>query len=386
MIFEFLQKGAIKAAEKAVHVDGNKKRRLEEMRGKIGGGGGGDADADADADASAGAGASEEKVDRVHMLPMDWSLKKKAVFTSTLPFECFQNSFTASPEFGHQALRSFTSGNRRSRDPCQMYLQSLFTWTFPLNPLQKQLHQKQQDEASRERYNMWREALRDLIYSTYTGLCCSFYIIPPKGSGDHFIALFCCKNVQGRNKVSASLSSSSEGMRSKLKEEYGLTFSEPLRNFISTEYVDEDKSTSGAPGFLANYQENSFLYFSGKENVHGLYDFLLNECGKVYHKGCDTPILVAPVPFEGASVKRYHPEYRNYKQNLSKKFFREGEDQGKFYQLILEEDVIPPWVIDRLCTTFRKTQQTGFDALFELDRRSKNFNMNVSYFDDFFRH
>ena len=68
------------------------------MRGKIGGGGGGDADADADADASAGAGASEEKVDRVHMLPMDWSLKKKAVFTSTLPFECFQNSFTASPK------------------------------------------------------------------------------------------------------------------------------------------------------------------------------------------------------------------------------------------------------------------------------------------------
>jgi hypothetical protein len=447
----FELKGALQAAEKAVLT--NHSQKFEEDLGARGA----QEPHGAPSRNTIEAEGVEERVDRVHLLPIDWSLKEKAIFTSTLPFECFETSFNASPDVAHQALRAFTSGNRRSRSPNQMYLQSLLTWTFPLIPLQRQSRQQQQQEEERqiqksknsksshengksieglmlmcperrERYHLWQEAFRDLLYSTYSGLCCAFYVLPPKGSSDRFVALFCCKNIQGRRKVSASFSHSSLGMRSKLKEDYGLVFSTPLmvgggkhsinsttttsglfgnrrrdqsRNVNPNDELEQGGNGGGGEG-LTNKEESpeTMLYFSGRENVHGLYDFLMNECGKTYHKGCDTPILMAPVPFEGASVKRFHPEYKNYKQNLykvNKNWINGGSEkseEGKrearekleemgatqhFYQLHFtkEQHILPPWVVDRLCTTFRKTQNGQFEAKFEPVETTTKFNLSA---------
>jgi len=171
--------------------------------------------------------------------------------------------------------------------------------------------------------------------------------------------MFAQKNVQGRRKVSASVSNANDGLCAFLKG-YGLEFARPLA---------------------------SLLYFSGREEVHGLYDFLLNEAGRTYHKQCDTPILLAPVPFAGASVKCFKPDYRNYRQikrgkKTGKKTGLEGlvgsEEDGNFHHLEVC-GVLPPWTVSRLAETFRKSQQDrgGFEASFEVDKRTKHLNLNV---------
>ena len=48
------------------------------------------------------------------------------------------------------------------------------------------------------RYRIFREGLRDLVYSLYTGLCAAFYVIPPPGSPDNFTCLFQAKGIQVR--------------------------------------------------------------------------------------------------------------------------------------------------------------------------------------------
>ena len=119
-------------------------------------------------------------------------------------------------------MRSFTSGNRRSRDANQMFLQSLYTWALPLNSLEihgsspmedannlvaegvagaavemKRLH----DEQRARRFRCFREGLRDLVYALYAGLCSCFYVVPPPGSPDAFVCLFQAAGVQVRSKT-----------------------------------------------------------------------------------------------------------------------------------------------------------------------------------------
>lgn len=47
----------------------------------------------------------------------------------------------------------------------------------------------------------------------------------------------------------------------------------------------------------------SLLVFEGGLRVHGLFDFLLNESFRSNGDECDVPSLLAPVQFQGASLK-----------------------------------------------------------------------------------
>ena len=48
-----------------------------------------------------------------------------------------------------------------------------------------------------------------------------------------------------------------------------------------------------------------------------------------------------------------------------------------FYQLHFQGHVMPPWVVDRLCTTFRKTQNGHFEAKFKALQSTTKFNINA---------
>mmetsp|Transcript_19924 Transcript_19924/g.42203 ORF Transcript_19924/g.42203 Transcript_19924/m.42203 type:complete len:210 (-) Transcript_19924:872-1501(-) len=107
---------------------------------------------------------------------------------------------------------------------------------------------------------------------------------------------------------------------------------------------------------MAGGDGHKVLLFLGREQVHGLFDFLITTCGKTYHKQRDVPTLLAPVPFEGSSVKRYAGVYR--KNTLLKHKHERGLQT---FTLTFQDDgglFLPPWVVDRLCTTFRKTQSS----------------------------
>lgn len=265
-----------------------------------------------------------------------------------------------------------------------MYRQALLSWVFPLSPLPKGLENSSDRADSKNvidnRYELWMEAFRDLMYATYQGQCCAFYCLPPEGSPDSFVAFFMSDQVQGRSAVSACLSHSSEGMRRLLRADYDLQFTMPLnKSQISDDNMHSLKSDEHPD--CPDGSSQSLILFSGREQVHGLFDFLLNECGKIYHKGCDVPILLSPVPFEGASIKRCLANHRNFKQksNMSKIAPlgdpKDEELKPSFYQLEIE-GIIPPWVVDRLCSTFRRTQVGQFDAHFQPLSTTSNLNVN----------
>mmetsp|Transcript_12186 Transcript_12186/g.33801 ORF Transcript_12186/g.33801 Transcript_12186/m.33801 type:complete len:496 (+) Transcript_12186:305-1792(+) len=373
-------KGAIKAAEKAVvaapqlvHQEGQ-----DQGEGERGGRTGEKHERASSSTSLQGS----KRLKRIHSLPMDWSLKKRVHFESSTPFECFMNSFNLAPDLNHQAMRSFTSGNRRSRDANQMFLQSLYTWIFPLNSFELSSKfsltmaasegnargssntEAANMDANRDqerldnfrilqqqrmmRFKMFREGLRDLVYSLYAGLCSAFYVIPPPGSSDSFTCLFQGRDIDGGRGVRATLSGASDGMIELLREEFGL---EPVVCGLGErgKRIADKLKMAGGDG-------HKVLLFLGREQVHGLFDFLITTCGKTYHKQRDVPTLLAPVPFEGSSVKRYAGVYR--KNTLLKHKHERGLQT---FTLTFQDDgglFLPPWVVDRLCTTFRKTQSS----------------------------
>ena len=368
-------KKTIMAAEKAVVLDNsNRERRRDEDASGLGGRGGAESlkrlrSSGSGVGSAVGWPANLKKQKRVHSLPMDWSPKKSATFKSSSPFDCFMASFNLAPELNHQAMRSFTNGNRRSRDANQMYLQSLYSWKFPLLSLQGKNHLggpnakakpaigngADWDALVSHRLRVFREAARDLVYALYAGMCATFYVLPPPGSPDAFVCVFRAKGIEKKRRVSAVVTSARQGMVALMREDFGLDPAEE-EGARAEEEEAEAGDHGGLAGSLAGGGGGQVLTFWGREQVHGLFDFLISTCGSVYHKGRDTPILLAPVPFEGASLKRYRGTYR--KHALRQNELEKVETFCLSFQDEEDHMVIPPWVLDRLCATFRKTQGT----------------------------
>ena len=103
----------------------------------------------------------------------------------------------------------------------------------------------------------------------------------------------------------------------------------------------------------------SLLSFIGNENVHGLYDFLLNHGSFLCSMASvDVPLLYSPVPFQNASL--HFPEWvesickpsiRDVVQNLdSTENYCSVESTNVSYTIEIKEGFLPPWVISRICT------------------------------------
>ena len=287
-----------------------------------------------------------EQVEQHHSLPMDWTLKRRVAFKSSAPFECFESTFASRPTSAHEVLRCFTSGNRRSRDPGSMYQQALLSWQFPIDPAPPQSGVQpgiRNDGIPSPRAALWRESLRDLVYAVESGQCAAFYVLPPAGSPDTFVAFFAGRGVLGRARCSATLSHTSRGMRTLMRRSYGLAFEMPLRNLtqgplspqgvaqahaqgrerregregresVAADGAGDAEGSDASDGegageggrALADGSSRTLAFFYGREGVHGLFDFLSTECcGRSYHRqGCDVPVLVAPAPFVNAAIRR----------------------------------------------------------------------------------
>ena len=127
----------------------------------------------------------------------------------------------------------------------------------------------------------------------------------------------------------------------------------------------------------------SLLAFIGNENVHGLYDFLLNHRSFLSSvASVDVPLLYSPVPFQNASLHLPEraeavckPSIRAVVQNLdSTENYSSIESTNVSYTVEIKEGFLPPWVINRICTAMG-TSEENFEASFVTEPLSYGLNV-----------
>ena len=114
----------------------------------------------------------------------------------------------------------------------------------------------------------------------------------------------------------------------------------------------------------------SLLAFIGNENVHGLYDFLLNHGSFLCSMASvDVPLLYSPVPFQNASLHLPEraeavckPSIMVVVQNLdSTEKYSSLESTNVSYTIDIKEGFLPPSVTNRICTAMG-TSEENFEA------------------------
>ena len=67
------------------------------------------------------------------------------------------------------------------------------------------------------------------------------------------------------------------------------------------------QSCAPSPSVRSDDKAASLLYFDGRPQAHGLFDFLLHEA-ILSSEAVDIPTLLAPVPFIGATLHQHIPQ------------------------------------------------------------------------------
>ncbi|KAI8562811.1 hypothetical protein RHMOL_Rhmol03G0064200 [Rhododendron molle] len=131
----------------------------------------------------------------------------------------------------------------------------------------------------------------------------------------------------------------------------------------------------------------SLLGFSGNQNVHGLFDFLLNyRFFLTSLTSADVPVLYSPVPFQNAALSS--PEVRckevrkadNFpfpqKEFTSKDETYQGSSAGFCYSIEIKDAYLPPWIICSLCEAMG-SEGMSFEASFATESTSTGLNVGL---------
>ncbi|XP_031129127.1 protein downstream neighbor of Son [Ipomoea triloba] len=278
----------------------------------------------------------------------------------------------------------------------------LHSWVYPQSPLPPSVISALTLSASQEgqmdflskRQQAWEDSFRSLYYMLRKNKCNIFYVCTAQ-----FVVMFTGAGSLKENKCvcNAFISQSTRGLRSLLKE-HDVCFSMPLCDSKVEEVSKEDlfelseieKQNLGKttrPDTLA-YVDNSpqsLLAFMGNENVHGLYDFLLNyRYFLTSLTGMDVPMLYSPLPFENAALSA--PEVRckevrriDHMPLPSKESSGSGESnmghsQGICYSIEIKDRYLPPWIISNTCYAVC-SRGTSFEASFVTEPTSIGLNI-----------
>jgi hypothetical protein len=213
-----------------------------------------------------------------------------------------------------------------------------------------------------ERKQLWAEGFRSLYYSLRHRLCPYFYAV-----FSTFEVLFLAAGIGGHQRETALINRSTRGFRLYLSSQ-GITFNAPLLEEKEKQptHLAELKALAAAlpTGSVVLPDEEtkddtadntlvSMLLFQGHEEVHGLFDFLLN-----YKWEGDVPVLYSSHPFANCALRKLQLTYNG-------NFSRTSSD-GKIETLkkIDLEGFIPPDQCMRLADVLKKTQQASFELTF----------------------
>ena len=250
--------------------------------------------------------------------PLDWSLSSRVRFTCNRPLLCVQPT----QEVLSDALRAFvlraaspsapSDGGERSA--AVTFASSLLHYSFPQPPLNDRhpltthvlnaLSTPSPSPYDRrciaflaQRWAEWEQSLRSLYYQLRTRRVHHFYVV----SAQH-TALFLAATSANAALPSAILSRSTAAIRNALSGlgvRYHAPYAKPTEAKPALTEAEVGRLPKGvklvAPSEKRDDdgQLSSLLVLSGREDVHGLFDFLLN----ADRRSDDVPTLLCSAPF-----------------------------------------------------------------------------------------
>ncbi|KAJ3674800.1 hypothetical protein LUZ60_005416 [Juncus effusus] len=256
---------------------------------------------------------------------------------------------------------------------------------------------KAEKEFLEKRRQDWEDSFKNLYYMLRKNICSIFYVYTSE-----FVALFvgCDVNSGEKQKRScdAYLSKSTRKLRSLLKKN-GVNFSMPLSSNEEEEESEDleeilefQRKNLGQAILSDSFSEidntsESLLSIAGNNNVHALYDFLLNHRFFVssFNRG-DVPSLYSPIPFQNSSLN--FPQVRckemrkadglvdqeNNNENGFELNNNNNNDKNMCYSIEISNSIIPPWVISGVCQALSMDGKS-FDSIFTNDSSSKGLNI-----------
>ncbi|XP_004494284.1 uncharacterized protein [Cicer arietinum] len=252
----------------------------------------------------------------------------------------------------------------------------LHSWMYPQSVLPPSLISVLSSSTSegeleflRKRQVAWEESFRDLYYTLRKNICGLFYVCTSQ-----FVVMFTGGDGSGQSKCScnAYISQSTRGFRSLLRE-HDLCFSMPLCRSKVEQVTTEDlvelseieKQNLGQTRRSRSFSDvdnspESLLLFSGNNNVHGLYDLLLNYRSLLTSlSGVDVPLLCSPVPFQSSALtspdikctemRRVEDIAANKGSIWKDNECAQGSSDGLFCSIEIKDAIIPPWIICGVC-------------------------------------
>ncbi|XP_022747444.1 protein downstream neighbor of Son-like isoform X2 [Durio zibethinus] len=347
-------------------------------------------------------------------IPLDFTLKTYMRLVSSSSVNWLNRSMMCGM---YNGMPQFTSHLGSSEDPnissvSQIRLASqvlnskaLHSWIYPQSTLPPSLISILVSAAAdgvemdflRKRLGAWEESFRSLYYMFRENVCSIFYVCT-----SHFVVMFTAADGSGRSRRSyhAYISKSTRGLRSSLKE-HDVSYSMPLCRSQVEQVTTEDlvelseieKHNLGQTRRMNSFSDvdntpQSLLAVSGNQNVHGLYEILLNyRSFLTFLNAVDVPVLYSPVPFQNAALSA--PEVRCMEIKRADhgaalpqgSTLKDGHSMpiscaGLCYSIEIKDSHIPPWIISNICAVMASEGQS-FEASFTTEHTSVGLNIAV---------
>ncbi|WOK97574.1 hypothetical protein Cni_G06282 [Canna indica] len=343
-------------------------------------------------------------------VPLDFTLKTTLQMVSSSSVKWFHRLGATPANISLYSLFPHKDGHNLGctsiHSASGLYSKSLHSWVYPQSSLPASViailsstSAKGEADFLLKRQEDWEDSFRDLYYMFRKNLCSIFYVY-----AEQFVVLFIGGNFGGKDKHScnAYLSQSTRGLRSLLKK-HNVSFAMPLCHAEAeqaneddmVELVEIEKRNLGKAFHLESLSDvdntpQSLLLFSGNEEVHTLYNFLVNY--RLLLKSLtssDVPVLYAPVPFRNASS--HAPEVRCREMRKADMVFPSssesemkdietisGSSVGSFcYSIEVKDTVLPPWVVCGICAAM-SSDGRSFESNFNTEPLSVGLNVALN--------
>ncbi|XP_039022698.1 protein downstream neighbor of son homolog isoform X2 [Hibiscus syriacus] len=344
-------------------------------------------------------------------IPLDFTLKTYVRLVSSssvnwLHRSMMSGTYNGMPQFTPRS-GSFEDQNISSASQTRLASQvlnsnTLHSWIYPQSTLPPSLISVLISAAAdgaemdflRKRVGVWEESFRSLYYMFRENVCSIFYVCT-----SHFVVMFTATDDSGRSRRSyhAYISQSTRGLRSLLKEQ-DVSFSMPLCHsqveHVTTEVLLElseiEKHKLGQTRRTNSFSDidntpQSLLVFVGNQNVHGLYEILLNyRSFLTFLNAVDVPVLYSPIPFQHATLSA--PEVKCMEIKMADhgasvpqgSILKDGHSipissSGLCYSIEIKDSYIPPWIISNICAQMSSKGQR-FEASFTTEHTSVGLN------------
>jgi len=285
-----------------------------------------------------------------------------------------------------------------------LFSKALQSWVYPQSLLPSSVISAMLSSTARgesdfllKRHQDWEDSFQNLYYMLRKNMLNIFYVYTTQ-----FVALFiggsCLEKKQSSN---AYLSQSTRGLRALLRK-HGVCFSMPLCNTEVEQATEDDlielseiqRRNLGQALHLDALSDvdnttQSLLSFTGNENVHGLYDVLLNYKSLLNSlSAVDVPVLYSPQPFQNGCLHIPEVKCREMRRAdmglLSSGGF-DTEQGSAFasttgnicYSMEIKDAVLPPWVVSGLCAAM-SLDAASFDLTIATEPSSMGLNVALN--------